>query len=186
MPADPRLVLLEGFAQESQALPLDQYPFTIGRARECHLVIDHSQVSRVHARLELEHEQIAIVDLNSTNGTFVNGERLVPGQPRKLRAGDKICLGQICTVEFDDPGTTVQMAPIRLPVNGLVMDEDGAQVHVNGERLDPALSPGQFLLLSLLVKNEGRVVTREDIRYFVWGPQEDVSDQTIDALVSRL
>src|SRR4051794_10308952 len=103
MPVEPRFVLLEGFAQRSQqALPVDIYPFTIGRARECHLVVDHSQVSRLHARLELEHEQIAITDLNSTNGTFVNGERLPPGLPRKLRAGDKISFAQICMVEFDD------------------------------------------------------------------------------------
>src|SRR5579871_4869394 len=101
MPAEPRLVLLDGFNGKSQVLALDVYPFTIGRARECHLVIDHSQVSRLHARLELDHEQIAITDLNSTNGTFVNGERLPSGQSRKLRAGDKINLGQICTVEFD-------------------------------------------------------------------------------------
>jgi DNA-binding winged helix-turn-helix (wHTH) protein len=187
MPAEPRFVLIDGFAQRSQqALPVDRYPFTIGRARECHLVIDHSQVSRLHARLELEHEQIAIVDLNSTNGTFVNGERLAPGQARKLRAGDKISFAQVCTVEFDDPGTTVAMIPLKLQTSGLELDEDGAQVHLNGKKLDPALSPGQFMLLALLVKNEGRVVTREDIRYYVWGPHEDVSDQTIDALVSRL
>ena len=42
------------------------------------------------------------------------------------------------------------------------------------------------MLLSLLVKQEGRVVTREALRAYVWGPDEDVSDQTIDALVSRL
>lgn len=186
MPADPRLVLLDGFSTSRQALPLETFPFTIGRARECHLVIDHSQVSRLHARLELDHEQIVITDLNSTNGTYINGERLSPGEARRLRAGDKVNLGQVCTVEFDDPGTTVQMAPVRLPTVGLVLDEDGAQVSVNGARLDPALSPGQFMLLSLLVKNEGRVVTREDLRAYVWGPHEEVTDQTIDALVSRL
>jgi DNA-binding winged helix-turn-helix (wHTH) protein len=186
MPAAPRLVLLDGFTPHHQALPLEIYPFTIGRARECHLVIDHSQVSRLHARLELDHEQITIIDLNSTNGTFVNGERLSPGCSRRLRAGDLINLGQVCTVEFDDPGTTAQMRPVQIPKAGLILDEDGAQVTINGKRLDPALSPGQFLLLALLVKNEGRVVTREDVRAYVWGPHQAVTDQTIDALVSRL
>ncbi len=186
MPAAPRLVLLEGFSSHHQALPLETYPFTIGRARECHLVVDYSQVSRVHARLELDHEQIAIVDLNSTNGTFVNGERLQPGSPRRLHAGDLINFGQVCTVEFDDPGTTMVMLAADLSKTGLILDEDGAQVTINGIRLDPALSPGQFMLLSLLVRHEGRIVTREDVRAFVWGPHEEVTDQTIDALVSRL
>ncbi len=186
MPSEPRLVLLDGFTPSRQALPLENYPFIIGRARECHFVLDHTQVSRLHARLELDHEQITIIDLNSTNGTYVNGERLTPGQPRRLRAGDKINFGQACTVEFDDPGTTAQMLPVQLSTIGLVLDEDGAQVMINGKRLDPALSPGQFLLLSLLARNEGRVVTRDMLRSYVWGPDEQVTDQTIDALVSRL
>jgi DNA-binding winged helix-turn-helix (wHTH) protein len=186
MPSEPRLVLLDGFVATRQALSLDTYPFVIGRARECHFVIDHTQVSRLHARLELDHEQITLIDLNSTNGTYVNGERLPPGQPRRLRAGDKISFGQACLVEFDDPGTTAQMLAIQIPTIGLALDEDGAQVMVNGKQLQPPLSPGQFTLLSLLARNEGRVVTREDLRACVWGPDDEVTDQTIDALVSRL
>lgn len=190
MPNAPRLILLDGFStmtdRAGHALPLEIYPFTIGRARECHLVIDHTQISRLHARLEYDHEQVVITDQNSTNGTWVNGERLTPGQPRKLRAGDRILLAQVCTVEFDDPGTTSQIPLVLAPTAGLILDEDGAQVMVSGRRLDPALSPGQFMLLQLLVKNEGRVVSREEVRYHVWGQDTDVTDQTIDALVSRL
>jgi hypothetical protein len=148
MPGAPRLVLLDGFTmlnnRPRQALPLDSYPFTIGRARECHLIIDHSSVSRLHAQLEYDHEQVVITDLGSRNGTYVNGRRLTSGESFRLRAGDRINLGQICTLEFDDPGTTMMMSPIELPSVGLVLDEDGAQVHINGKRLDPALSPSQF------------------------------------------
>ncbi|SRR5258708_1985549 len=190
MPTAPRLVLLDSVTtlndRLAQALPLETYPFTIGRARDCHLIIDHTQVSRLHACLEYDHEQVVLTDLNSTNGTFVNGERLVPGQQKRLRAGDKINLAQVCTLEFDDPGTTVQMLPIEIPLKGLALDDDGAQVTIDGKRLDPPLSPSQFALLSLLVRNEGRIVTREDVRLFVWGEEEEVTDQTIDALVSRL
>jgi predicted component of type VI protein secretion system len=186
MPSEPRLVLLDGFTPARQALPLETYPFVIGRARECHFVVDHTQVSRLHARLELDHEQITVIDLNSTNGTYVNGERLLPGQPRRLRAGDKIDFGHACTVEFDDPGTTAQMLAVQVPTIGLALDEDSAQVMINGQQLQPPLSPGQFTLLALLAKHEGCVVTREDLRAYVWGPDEVVTDQTIDALVSRL
>ncbi len=188
MPTAPRIVLLEGITSlnDRQALPLEDYPFTMGRARDCNLIIDNNQVSRLHATLEWDHEQVVITDHNSTNGTFVNGERLAPEQPRRLRAGDKINLAQVCTIEFDDPGTTVQMLPVDWPLKGLVLDEDGAQVTIDGKRLDPPLSPSQFMLLTLLVNNEGRIVTREDVRNYVWGTDEEVTDQTIDALVSRL
>jgi hypothetical protein len=190
MPTAPRLVLLDSITtlgdRQTQALPLEIYPFTIGRARDCHLIIDHTQVSRLHATLQWDHEQVVLTDLESTNGTFVNGERLPPNEPRRLRAGDRINVAQVCNIEFDDPGTTVQMLPVSLPSPGLVLDEDGAQVTIDGKRLDPPLSPSQFMLLSLLAKNEDRIVTRDDVRNFVWGPEEEVTDQTIDALVSRL
>src|SRR5437879_5553793 len=106
MPTAPRLVFLDGITSfnDRQALPLEIYPFTIGRARDCSLIIDHSQVSRLHATMEWDHEQVVITDLGSTNGTFVNGERLAPNQQRRLRAGDKINVAQVCTLEFDDPG----------------------------------------------------------------------------------
>ncbi|MEP7288365.1 MAG: FHA domain-containing protein [Chloroflexota bacterium] len=190
MPTAPRLVMLDGITtltdRQSQAVPLESYPFTIGRARDCHLIIDHSQVSRLHSCLEYDHEQVVITDLNSTNGTFVNGERLTPNQPHRLRAGDRINIAQVCTIEFDDPGTTVQMLPVEVPTMGLALDEDGAQVIINGRKLDPPLSPSQFLLLTLLVEHDGHIVTREEMRDYVWGPDEEVTDQTIDALVSRL
>jgi len=182
-----RLILLDGLTDRGrQFLPLEHFPFTIGRAHECDLVVDSTQISRQHARLEIDHEQVVFVDLGSTNGSFINDERVPSGSTRRLRAGDKINLAQVCTVEFDDPGTTLQVLPARLQTDGLTLDEDAAQVIIAGNGIDPALSPGQFMLLALLVHNEGRVVTREEIRNYVWGPDEDVTDQTIDALVSRL
>lgn len=182
-----RLILLDGLTlQGRQFLPLERFPFIIGRARECDLVVDSTQISRQHARLELDHEQVVLVDLGSTNGTYVNGDRLPANSERRLRARDKISLAQVCTVEFDDPGTTLQVLPLRLRTDGLILDDSAAQVIMAGKNIDPALSPGQFALLSLLVQHEGRVVSRDEIRNHVWGQEEDVTDQTIDALVSRL
>ncbi len=91
MPSEPRLVLLDGFVPARQALPLETFPFIIGRARECHFVVDHGQVSRLHARLELDHEQITLLDLNSTNGTYVNGERIA--QPIALKPSQTFKIG---------------------------------------------------------------------------------------------
>ena len=45
---------------------------------------------------------------------------------------------------------------------------------------------GSTHTISLLVENAGRIVSREEVCAHVWGPDEEVSDQTIDALVSRL
>jgi hypothetical protein len=52
-------------------------------------------VSRLHAALRRVDNQLAIVDLNSANGTYSNGTRLLPGQSHFLRSGDKLCFGKL-------------------------------------------------------------------------------------------
>jgi hypothetical protein len=52
-------------------------------------------VSRRHASLALENNQLNLWDLGSSNGTFINGNRLTPHQPHLVRDGDEIRLGQM-------------------------------------------------------------------------------------------
>jgi hypothetical protein len=52
-------------------------------------------VSRVHAYIHLEADQLFITDLDSTNGTFLAGKRLEPNTPTVLRKGDELLLGRL-------------------------------------------------------------------------------------------
>lgn len=54
-------------------------------------------VSRQHAALEVNEDILIILDVGSANGTFLNGQRLVPNQPRVLRNGDEVRLGKLVT-----------------------------------------------------------------------------------------
>lgn len=63
----------------------------VGRSRECEITIEDPNVSRRHAELRLENGSWSIVDLGSTNGIEVNGERV--GNAR-LEPGDRIVLGR--------------------------------------------------------------------------------------------
>jgi len=56
---------------------------------------DEGGVSRRHARIVIQGAQVLIEDLNSTNYTYVNRQRLVPGQPHPLKDGDEIRLGRL-------------------------------------------------------------------------------------------
>ena len=60
-------------------------------------LVDHplavEGLSRRHFRISMDRRWAWLEDLNSTNGTFVNGERLVPYRARQLRAGDEIAAG---------------------------------------------------------------------------------------------
>jgi hypothetical protein len=52
-------------------------------------------VSRVHAALRRGEDVLSVVDLDSANGTYLNGQRLAANQPRLLRDGDEIRLGKL-------------------------------------------------------------------------------------------
>lgn len=52
-------------------------------------------VSRQHAMVELSEDTLTLLDLGSSNGTYLNGQRLVKDQPRVLRDGDEIRLGKL-------------------------------------------------------------------------------------------
>lgn len=61
-------------------------------------------VSRQHAAILLKDGSLHIMDLNSYNGTFLNGQRLVANQPRVLRDGDSVRLGYLVfDVAFEQP-----------------------------------------------------------------------------------
>lgn len=63
---------------------------TIGRVKGCELVLDDPKASRQHARLIVESSVVEIEDLDSSNGTLVNGKLI---QRRMLRSGDVIQIG---------------------------------------------------------------------------------------------
>jgi len=76
----------------------------IGRDDSADVTIPASAVSRRHARLMLEGENYMLEDLGSSNGTFLNGEKLA-GR-RSLKPGDKIRLGQTINLVYQAPATT--------------------------------------------------------------------------------
>jgi phosphoserine phosphatase RsbU/P len=64
--------LIDG--RRSNAILIDRFPFVIGRSPECQLLLPQPFVSRTHAVLMQEGEQLVVEDKNSRHGTFVNGE----------------------------------------------------------------------------------------------------------------
>ncbi len=59
------------------------------------IVLNHPEVSRDHARVQIKDGELTIEDLGSTNGTFVDGVKLEKGNPRRLQDGSELKLGQI-------------------------------------------------------------------------------------------
>ena len=80
-------------------------PVTIGRASDCNLVLDDGLVSRRHAQLSLDGGRVLVEDLGSSNGVFVNGDRITG--PRELAVSDELTIGK-------------QLMLVRGPVRSLV------------------------------------------------------------------
>jgi len=73
---------------------------TIGRATGADFIVDAPLVSRVHCRLTaLPGGELEVRDLNSTNGTFVNGERV---ESAVLSSGDRLQVGRVDLVALRD------------------------------------------------------------------------------------
>jgi predicted component of type VI protein secretion system len=95
-----------------KVFPLDKNEIYIGRDVNSDLVISDSEVSRKHARITLQAGGFVLEDLGSTNGTFVNGQRLIG--PHLLRQGELVMLGENVSLTFEpgfDPDATMVSAP---------------------------------------------------------------------------
>jgi diguanylate cyclase (GGDEF)-like protein len=76
--------------------PLEKKDLVLGRAPDCHIVLDEDSVSRQHVRIEVSPTGYYAVDLESTNGTFVNDVRI---DSARLRDGDYLRVGD-CIFRF--------------------------------------------------------------------------------------
>jgi ABC-type multidrug transport system ATPase subunit/pSer/pThr/pTyr-binding forkhead associated (FHA) protein len=82
--------------QRAERLELrGQREITIGRHPRADVTVSHPTVSRMHARLSLRDGHYAVEDLASSNGTYVNGDAVAPGEPRVLQPGDSIRIGPV-------------------------------------------------------------------------------------------
>jgi hypothetical protein len=86
-----RLAVVEGDKLKGKTFELGD-ELTIGRAEKCHLVLDDTYVSQVHARIFAKNNTFMLEDLGSTNGTYLNRRRI--NAPTELQKGDQVKIGK--------------------------------------------------------------------------------------------
>ncbi len=151
---------------------------TIGRAVQNDVVITSKRVSREHACVRREGWRVMLKDLNSTNGTFLNAERVLTSAA--LHDGDRIKIGDV-VLTFHDPDITYRDTPFP----ELQVDVTAGVVRVDRRVVE--LSPKEFALLAHLNEHCGQVCSKDAIGNAVWPEyHEGVYDYQVENLVRRL
>ena len=84
--------------QTGEVVPMTKFPFYIGSVKEyADFVPAVEGVSRIHCSINKKEDRFMLADLNSTNGTYVNGQEVIPGNDMLLSDHDEI---RVCSQEF--------------------------------------------------------------------------------------
>ena len=115
MPGQFQLTMRSG-PNPGTVYTLDGDQLHIGRESSNEIAVNDAEVSRRHARLTFQGGKYVLEDMGSTNGTFVNGQRLTG--PRVLKSGEVISLGEQIVFVYEtvssDPGATM-VSPRSVP-----------------------------------------------------------------------
>ena len=115
MPGQYQLTMRSG-PNPGTVYALDSDQISIGRDSTNEIPVNDAEVSRHHSRLTFQGGKYVLEDMGSTNGTFVNGQRLTG--PRVLKSGEVVSLGEQIVFVYEavesDPGATM-VSPRKAP-----------------------------------------------------------------------
>ncbi|HZJ50885.1 MAG TPA: FHA domain-containing protein [Actinomycetota bacterium] len=89
--APRKLAIVEGENMKGKSFDVSD-ELVVGRAEKCHIVLDDTYVSQMHARIFSKGEAVMVEDLGSTNGTYLNRRRIT--SPSELQRGDQVKIGK--------------------------------------------------------------------------------------------
>src|SRR4030095_12418247 len=94
---------------DQKRLDFDKPEITIGRVQGNDIILPKGNVSKRHSRIVLKDSRFIVVDLKSTNGTYVNGRKIT--SPLVVKEGDKIYIGDFILTLEDTGQAAVGEAP---------------------------------------------------------------------------
>ncbi len=95
---------------QAKNLDFDKTEITIGRVQGNDIVLPKGNISKRHSRLVLKDGQFIIIDMQSTNGTYVNGKKITT--PQVVKSTDKIYIGDF-TLQLSANGAAADAAPAK-------------------------------------------------------------------------
>jgi len=159
---DVKLVVFKPNGQRKD-LPLTKAKTVIGRGEDCDLRVPLMSVSRRHCELDLTEQGLAVKDLASANGTYVNNKRV---NEQVLKAGDRLVVGPIVfTLQID--GVPEEVAPVK----------------TRGQRMAEAGAPGAEEIIDLEADVIATGGEAGEVEVTAAGEEEQSEADALDALI---
>ena len=89
--APKKAAVIEGGNLKGKSFDLGN-ELIVGRAEKCHVILDDSYVSQMHARIFAADDAYMLEDLGSTNGTYLNRQKVT--SPTEVQRGDRVKIGR--------------------------------------------------------------------------------------------
>jgi hypothetical protein len=141
-----------------ETFPLSLPNISVGRSSGSTITLDTDTISRYHFSIAHESGQVYIRDMESANGTFVDGGRLQGSDPYPLRGGEEIQIGHLRMIyhTFDDT-PTMQVTPMQDDTQ--LIEKETVEFHIELHLPHIAVTPGSYTSVELTIYNtSGKVV----------------------------
>ena len=182
-------LVIQGGPNSGMTIPLSGNALTLGRRPDNDVVVDETTVSRRHALIIETPAGFVLRDLSTTNGTYVNRNKLGSGE-HVLKQGDRIRLaGSEVTFTFRQESPRTVTMTTDPPVTGQIkLGDREDRERTDQEKPKPSLDGKDAELLRLLEARRGVVVSREEIARHVWPelPEGSLANDVLDQSVERL
>lgn len=136
-----------------ESFSLESSPVSVGRSSGNTIVLDTDTISRYHISIAQDETGITLTDMESANGTFVDGVRLMQGDTRPLGGGEEIQIGHLrLTFHAVDNLPTAPMAAVDDDTQRI----ERAEVDFKAQAYGPAIAvpPGSYTSVELVLTNE--------------------------------
>ena len=161
------------FDSEKRKICLTDQDFVFGRSPDVDLVLNDQKVSRRHALISRRGDRYTLTDMNSRNGTFLNGKKIE--KETALYANDRISIIGKYYFLFQDSDVTLTGTSPQFSL-GIILDNRTGNVWIENTLISPPLSPNCFRLLEILCQDPGRLYSYEEIHRFIWPDLEYYGD----------
>jgi pSer/pThr/pTyr-binding forkhead associated (FHA) protein len=128
-------------------------PVSIGRSTGNTIVLETETISRYHLSLAHENGQVTITDLESANGTFVEGERLKTAVPRPLYGGEEIQIGDLQLIFHNLDDNPTRPVPITVETQARHYEREGVDFKLDLDGPAHAIPPGAYISAILTISN---------------------------------